>query len=440
LIEMTLTHRFPAKLLVAALAFAATLAVLTIGTRGRHGAPSAASAPAFVPVTSQSTDARISSLQAAVGAQPRDPRGYAGLAQAYLQKVRETGDASFYARAGAVLRTALRLNPRSPDAVVVAGSLALARHDFAGGLQLAERARRLAPDLASPYAVLVDSLIELGRYHEAGRALQRWVDIKPTLSSYARVSYWRELHGDIPGAIDAMRAAISAGGDVAENGAYVQTLLGNLELQRGRASVAQHAYSAALARFAGYVPAQAGLAKVDAARGELASSIRRWQRVVQRLPLPEYVIALGETELAAGRAAAARRDIALVGAEQRLLAANGVDTDVELAGFEASHGSPSRAVVLARRAFAAAPSVRAADALGWAATRAGRPVEGLRYAQRALGLGSADPMFLYPTAVAARGADRPQLARRWLTRALAGNPRFSPLYAPKARRMLEALR
>jgi tetratricopeptide (TPR) repeat protein len=437
---MTLTHRLPTKLLVAALAFAATIAVLTIGTRGRHGGGSVASAPAFVPATSQSTDARIRSLQAAVRAQPRDAGGYAGLAQAYLQKVRETGDASFYGRADAVLRSGQRLDPRSPDVALVSGTLALARHDFAGALQLGRRARALAPGLASPYAVLVDALVELGRYPQAGRELQRWVDIKPTLASYARVSYWRELHGDLPGAIDAMRAAISAGGDVAENGAYVQTLLGNLELQRGRTAAAEHAYRAALARFAGYVPAQAGLARVGATRGRLPPAIRRWRSVVARLPLPEYVVGLGETELAAGRAAAARRDLALVGAEQRLLAANGVDTDVDLAVFEASHGSPSRAVVLARRAWAIAPSVRAADALGWAMTRAGRPRQGLRYAQRALALGSRDAMFLFHAGVAAWAAGRPDVARRWLSRALADNPRFSPLYAPEARRILARLR
>jgi tetratricopeptide (TPR) repeat protein len=396
--------------------------------------------PDFVPATSQSTDARIASLQAAVKAQPKDPRGYASLAQAYLQKVRETGDASYYTRADGVLGTALRLDPRSPDAVVVAGSLALARHDFAGALRLGRRARTLAPELASPYAVLVDSLIELGRYGQAGRALQRWVDIKPTLASYARVSYWRELHGDLSGAVAAIRAAISAGGDVAENGAYVQTLLGNLELQRGRMHSAELAYRAALARFAGYVPAQAGLARLDAMRGELGDATRRYRAVVARLPLPEYVVGLGETELAAGRTSAARRDLALVGAEERLLRAAGVDTDVDLAVFEASHGSPARAVELAQRAWATAPSVRSSDALGWALTRAGRPEEGLRHARNALRLGSRDPLFLYHAAVAARGAGRPDLARTWLRRALAGNARFSPLYAPRAPRMLEALR
>jgi tetratricopeptide (TPR) repeat protein len=437
---MTLTKRFPTKLLVAALAFAATLAVLAIVSSRQTSAPSLALQPAFVPATSQSTDARIASLQAAVKAQPKDPRGYASLAQAYLQKVRETGDASFYTRADAVLKTALRLDPRSADAVVVAGTLALARHDFAGALTLARRARALAPDLAAPYAVLVDASIELGRYDQAGRALQRWVDIKPTLASYARVSYWRELHGDLDGAADAVRAAISAGGDVAENGAYVQTLLGNLELQRGRMRAAEEAYRAALARFGGYLPARAGLARLDAERGDLAAAIGRYRGVVARLPLPEYVVVLGETELAAGRNGAARRDLALVGAEERLLRAAGVDTDVDLAVFEASHGSRVRGVQLARRAWAAAPSVRSADALGWALTRAGRPAEGLRYARKALRLGSRDPLFLYRAAVAARAAGSDGLAQAWLRRALADNPRFSPLYGPRAARMLEALR
>lgn len=437
---MTLTQRFPTKLLVAALAFAATLAVLALAGSHRTSGPSLASEPAFVPATSQSTDARIRSLQATVKAHPSDPRGYASLAQAYLQKVRETGDASFYTRADAVLKTALRLDPRSPDATVVAGTLALARHDFVGALELGRRARTLAPELASPYAVVVDALIELGRYDQAGTTLQRWVDLKPTLASYSRVSYWRELHGDLNGAAAALRDAISAGGDVAENGAYVQTLLGNLDLQRGRVRSAELAYRAALARFGGYVPAQAGLARVAAAHGDLPGATRRWRSVVGRLPLPEYVVGLGETELAAGRGAAARRDLALVGAEEKLLKAAGVDTDVDLAVFEASHGSPARAVELATRAWAAAPSVRSSDALGWALTRAGHPAQGLRHAQEALRLGSRDAMFLYHAAVAAHGAGRDGMAKTWLRRALADNPRFSPLYGPKARRMLGALR
>ena len=69
--------------------------------------------------------------------------------------------------------------------------------------------------------------------------------------------------------------------------------------------------------------------------------------------------------------------------------------DAESVLFEADHGSPARAVALGRRVWAAAPSVRSADALGWALTRAGRPAEGLHWARRALQLGSRDPLFRF---------------------------------------------
>jgi tetratricopeptide (TPR) repeat protein len=244
------------------------------------------------------------------------------------------------------------------------------------------------------YGIEVDALVELGRYEEAERALQRMVDLKPNLASYARVSYMRELHGDLDGAVDAMRLAVSAGGATAENAAYVQTLLGNLELLRGRSAAAESSYRLALTRFPRYAPARAGLARVAVSEGELATAIRRYRALVAMLPLPEYVIALGEAELAAGREAAARRDFALVRIERRLYERSGVNLDLELALFEADHGSPRRALELARRAWEAAPSVRSADALGWALTRSGRPRAGLEFARKALRLGSRDPLFL----------------------------------------------
>ncbi len=265
--------------------------------------------------------------------------------------------------------------------------------------------------------MLVDSLVELGRYRQAGRALQAMIDRKPDLASYARVSYWRELHGDVRGARRAIALARSAGGDSAENAAYVDSLVSHLELVGGRPVRAARAARSALARFPGYPAAEAALARVQAARGDLRGAEARLRRVVDRLPLPEHVIALGEVQLAAGRAAEARRSFALVRAEQRLLAAAGVNGDTELAVFEADHGSPRRGVALARRAWAAAPSVRSADALGWALTRAGRPRDGLRWARHALTLGSRDPAYLAHAGLAARAAGERADARRWLAAA-----------------------
>ena len=235
------------------------------------------------------------------------------------------------------------------------------------------------PASCKPYGVIVDALVELGRYDAAERALQRMVDLKPNLDSYARVVLLpraarrpdRRHRGDAARRLGRRRRAREprVRADVARQP--------RARARRGSARPSD-AYRLALSRYPEYAPAQAGLARADAARGDLAAAIRRYERVVERLPLPEYAVALAEAELAAGRRADAREDLALVEVQQRLLRRSGVNIDAEMAVFEADHGSPERAVRLARAAWADAPSVRAADALGWALTRAGEPAAGPR--------------------------------------------------------------
>ena len=413
------------SLALPALAFLVALAVFLPLARSGVDGPSA-------PVDSRplgslrSTDERIAVLQQTVRSDPKRAAGWLQLGAAHLQKVRESGDASHYARAEQAFQRARSLDPADAGAVNGQAQLALARHDFRAALSLARRARALAPQTVAPLGALVDAQVELGRYGAAERTLQEMLDRKPTLAAYARASYLRELRGDLDGAVSAMRLAVSSGIGQGENLAFVQAQLGNLELQRGRIDAAEQAYRSALAGFPGHEPAKAGLARVAAGRGHLALAIRRYRGVVARLPLPEHVIALGELELAAGRRDAGRRDLALVEAERRLLESNGVNVDVELAVFEADHGNPSRAVRLARAAYAAAPSVRSADALGWALTQAGRSEEGLRYARQALRRGWRDPLALYHAGVAARKAGHEHAARRWLK--AADTPALAPLH------------
>lgn len=424
------------------LAFAAVLATLSLVNRSPS--PSGMGAPETsglerVP-TAGGTEGLIASLQAAVRENPSNANAYALLGDAYSQRSRETGDPSYYSRAQRAFDAALTNDPNDVIATIGRGTLALARHDFRAALQLGRRAHVLAPELVRPYAVLADARIELGRYSAAARTLDRMVRLKPSLPAYSRVSYYRELNGDFRGAIAAMRLAVSAGGGNPENAAYVRALLGTLELQRGRYRSAERAYREALAVNPGYPQALAGLAQIGAAHGRFGAAIARYRDLVERLPLPEHAIALAETEQAAGRVAAARRDYALVEAQARLLRANGVNTDVDLALFEANHGSPAEALALARRAWERAPSVRSADAYSWALHRAGRSEEALRMSERAMRLGSRDPSFLYHAGMIARRAGRPGAAEALLGRLVAQSPRFTPLYGPRARRALEGLR
>jgi cytochrome c-type biogenesis protein CcmH/NrfG len=278
---MTLTKPHPILLL--ALVFAAGVALFT--ALNHQTAPAGHSGLATA--HPRTTDEQVAALQAAVRSHPQDADEYVLLADAYMQKVRETGDAAYYTRAEGVLARARRLAPRNSAVYTGLGTLALARHDFRAGLAYGRRAQALAPDLVRPLGVVVDAQVELGRYHDAARTLQRMIDEKPNLASYARLSYFRELHGDLDGAAQAMRLAVDAGGAAPENVAYVQTLLGQLELTRGHLAAASRAYRHALYRFPAYAPALAGLARVDLARGRSALGIRRLREVVGRLPLPD---------------------------------------------------------------------------------------------------------------------------------------------------------
>src|SRR5205814_975643 len=142
-----------------------------------------------------------------------------------------------------------------------------------------------------------------------------------------------------------------------------------------------------LARFPGYVHADAGLARVDAAEGRYGEAAARLRDVVARLPIPAYVIMLGDILQASGRHADARREYALVGAIEKLFAANGVRTELQTAVFDLDHGrNVADALARARTAHASAPGVYAEDALAWGLFRAGRCDEARAHSVRALRL------------------------------------------------------
>ncbi len=396
--------------------------------------PGAASPP------SDATSGEIARLETLVRDRPDDADAYAQLGAAYLQRVREKGDPSDYGRAETAFDEALKQDAKNLDAIVGKGVLALARHEFRDALKFGEQAQRIAPNEARVYGVLGDAQIELGMYEEAVRTIQTMVDLRPNISSYSRVSYLRELHGDLDGAIDAMKDAFSSGAPAVENVEYVRVLIGNLFFQKGDLSTAERTYHASLGALPGYVFAQAGLARVRAAQARWDESIELYQKAIERIPLPEFVIALGETQEAAGRTADAAETYELVRVIQKLFAENGVDTDLELALFEADHGSdPAAAVELARAAYADQPNVRAADTLAWALRRAGRLEEAMRYAKEALRLGTKDALFLYHAGMIASEAGETKAAKRYLSAALQTNPHFSPLHAPLAKRALAEL-
>jgi tetratricopeptide (TPR) repeat protein len=389
------------------------------------------------------TDRVIWDYQQRVRQNPDDVQSYAVLGAAYIQKVRDTGDPTFYTKAQAVLDEALKRDSQNIEALIGAGTLANARHEFREALQLGQRAKAINPTVPRIYGVIADAQTELGLYDDAVQTLQTMIDMRPDLGSYSRVSYARELHGDIEGAIEVMQEAVTAGGASTENSAWVRVQLGNLYFTQGDLARAEQEYQRTLTLLPNYVYATAGLGRVRAAQGQLDAAIGLYKSAIARMPLPEFVIALGETQQAAGHTAEAAKQYELVRAMQQLFRANGVNTDLELALFDTDHPAPDlkaeATLALARDAYARRPSVKAADTLAWALFKAGQTVEARRYADEALRLGTHDPLMLFHAGTIAEAQGDQAAAREWLGRALERNPNFSPLYAPQARQALVTL-
>jgi tetratricopeptide (TPR) repeat protein len=420
-----------------AVLFGGVLAGSTAGRASQALGPEAAEGRLLAGFGAGDTAAYASELERRVHQDPQDVQSLVLLGLAYQQRARETGDASYYPRSAVALTRATRLDPHNALAVTGLAALAASRHRFGDARQLAMRARRLAPDSAGPLGVLGDALLELGRYRAAFAVFDSMAALKPNLASDTRVSYARELLGERKGAIAAMRRAVEAGEGTVEPLAWTLVQLGNLYFDNGKLAAASRGYREALARFPGYVHAEAALARVAAARGRYSEAIARYRRAVEVLPLPQYEGALGDVLKLAGRPAEAREAFGAVAAIQRLLAANGVRTELETALFDLDHGRDfPDALARARRAYSVRKSIEGDDVLAWALYRNGLCAEARGHSVRALRLGTRDALKIFHRAMIERCLGHEDAGRAYLRRALAINPHFSLLYVPVAERLL----
>ena len=422
---------------------------LLAGLRGGEGSPATQAAPSAVratldPVTSLTGDAaQVSELQSRLQLHPANAQLQGSLGIAYLQRARETNDPSYYAKAQTLLGKSLKRDPAGLDATIGAGSLALSHHDFRGALRLGRRALTLANGF-SPAALgmIGDASVELGRYQRGFDAFAQLGELRPGLVAYARLSHSRELVGDIEGATRLMRQAVAAGSGAPENTQWTRVQLGSLLLRSGHVDAAAREYRHALALLPNYARAEAGLGAVAVARGNLAQAEQWYDRAASHLPLPEIVAQLGDVRAARGDTTGANEAYALVRLEQGLFVRSGGNADLETALFEASHpGARSRAsvVALARRALASRPSIYGHDSLAWALYSAGKCRQALPQAMLANRLGTIDPSLAWHLGAIAACAGEPGVARAALEKALARNPRFHPLDAPAAQRLLREL-
>jgi tetratricopeptide (TPR) repeat protein len=154
-------------------------------------------------------------------------------------------------------------------------SVLLSLHQFEEAKKIGEEALAINSMSADAYGVMVDAFVELGQYENAVIMADKMVSIRPDLRSYSRVSYLREIYGQVEGSIEAMKMAVAAGYPGMEQTEWARLTLGHLYERYGSLDSAVMQYEMALSVRPNYPFAIAALSNAMEVKGntQLADSL-----------------------------------------------------------------------------------------------------------------------------------------------------------------------
>lgn len=216
----------------------------------------------------------VEKLMAKLKANPADDRSALALANAYIIEGRASGNIAYYDLAA--MRTVdkiLAQQPNNYEALMLRSLIQLSQHHFAEGLATANAAVDIDANSAFVYGLLVDANVEMGNYKDAVDAADKMVTARPDMRSYSRISYLREIHGDYPGAADAMKLAIESGIPGEESTEWCRNQLARLYEMVGEKEKALHQYQLTLAARPDYPYALSGMARLASANKKYDSAI-----------------------------------------------------------------------------------------------------------------------------------------------------------------------
>lgn len=222
------------------------------------------------------------------------------LASIYTQEARITGEHPYYYNAAAKVLDVVLDNPPKEkilhyQALVSKASVMLSQHQFQQALDLGKLAINIEKNDAQVYGVLCDANVELGNYKEAVAMADRMNAIKPDLRSYARISYLRELFGEVDGAIEAMKMAVSAGVPGHENTAWARTTLANLYLEYGKKDEGVRELKTCMQERKDFPFAMGSLAEVELSENKIVEAEKRTDAALAIIP--EFSFALIKADI-----------------------------------------------------------------------------------------------------------------------------------------------
>ena len=223
------------------------------------------------------------------------------------------------------------------------------------------------------------------------------LQVRPDLSAYARVSYLRELHGDIKGAISAMRLAADAGISGQEARAWALFNLGKLYFQESKLDTAEFIFRGILQERNEYAPAYRGMALVLAARGELEWALQMLRQAHDIRPDHVFKEEMANILRESGDDAEANFAVRQVLLDFRHHEADGWNVNLEFATFCIQHDINGEESLqrLALEYKMRPGNIDVLDAYAWALFKAGKVEAALQFVEPALRLNTRRPSLYY---------------------------------------------
>jgi len=223
--------------------------------------------------------ANYEKLRKELSQKPNDKKIILQLAKTFMQEGRVTGNFSYYNKAALdLVDQVLKMDPSHLEATCMKAMTFLSQHRFSEAKDLADQAQKLNPHYSFVYGLLCDANVELGNYPDAVASADRMVSTRPDIRSYSRVSYLREIHGDLTGAIEAIQMAVSAGYPGAEDKSWSRMVLAHLYEDSNNLDKAEEQYQIALSERPEYPFALAGLGKIARYKKDYPKAIEYFEK------------------------------------------------------------------------------------------------------------------------------------------------------------------
>jgi tetratricopeptide (TPR) repeat protein len=370
---------------------------------------------------------------------PEVVQNYIELAQLFLQEARITGNHHEYIpKAQEMLDEALSREPENVEAMMAKASMLMTLHQFHEARKLAQIATVRRPYSAVAHGLLSDAHVELGEYEEAVKACDKMLSLRPDLRAYARASHLRELHGDIDGAIAAMRMACDAGVSGHENRAWALYQLGNLYLNAGKLDTAAYIFDGILKERPNSAHALSGLAQIKSAKKQYHEAIALLLQAHQLTPEHGFIEQLAYVYRAAGdlrRAdSTAKKALEAFGQHER----EGWNINREFAMF-CTDQELNLPVALKRAKIEyeiRSQNIDVLETYAWALYKNGNAPEAVPLIEQAMRLNTQRSTLYYRAGMIYHAAGQPEKAMAYLKRAFENNLHVHPLYADNARQTL----